>query len=267
MWQLKSAIAKQHNFEYAFIQLFANDRVLGDLETLESAGVDLDKPKKEDDEPSLKLVFESPSLNRNRIAENHLSPVVPGSAEFLTKDNDGYSMYSIHVVRGRGDQFLDSFKTSCQKMRITVREYDLDAHLKKKAPTKSIKKIIRELQSNERDAKLDLLKRCPAYFNTVYTALAHIKAIRVFAESVLRYGVPANFVSVIMDYGGSSRVQTRAEKTLGDLYAGLDILGISKVEVDGKDKRNQAEQNLLDKSQQRFYPYVYIPVDCMERDF
>ena len=120
VWQLKSAIAKQHNFEYAFIQLFANDRVLGDLETLESAGVDLDEDLKSD-EPSLKLVFESPSLNRNRIAENHLSPVVPGSAEFLTKDNDGYSMYSIHVVRGRGDQYLESFKASCQKMRITVR--------------------------------------------------------------------------------------------------------------------------------------------------
>ena len=153
------------------------------------------------------------------------------------------------------------------KTNIQVREYDLDAHLKRKTPSKSIKKIIRELQSKERDAKLDLLKRCPAYFNTVYTALAHIKAIRVFAESVLRYGVPANFVSVIMDYGGSSRVQSRAEKALGDLYAGLDILGISKVEVGGKDKRNQAEQNLLDKSQQRFYPYVYIPIDCMERDF
>ena len=265
VWQIKSAIAKQHNFEYAFIQLFANDRVLGDLETLNSAGVKLETDD-DDDEPSLKLVFESPSLNRNRIADKHLSPVVPGSAELLTKDSDGYSMYSIHVVRGRDDQFLESFKTSCQKMRYTVREYDLAARLKKNQPTKSLKKIIRELQSNERDAKLDLLKRCPAYFNTVYTALAHIKAIRVFAESVLRYGVPANFISVVVDYSGSSRVQIRAEKALGELYAGLDILGISKLDTSGKDKTNQAEQNLLDKSQQRFYPYVYIGVDCMERD-
>lgn len=253
VWQLKSAAAEQHKFDYSFVQLWAHDRVLGDTETLESAGVDLK------DEKGLKVIFESPSLNRNRVADGHLSPAVPGSAEFLCKDEDGYSMYSMCVVRGRDDVLFDSFKTSCQSKRITIREY-VPTKSKGGAEQKSIKKIVRELESKERDARLDFLKRCPGYFNTVYTALAHIKAIRVFAESVLRYGVPPNFISIVVDYQGRVKLLNRTEKALGELYSGLDILGIAKV----TDKASQAEQSLLDKSQQTFYPYVYLPVDCMD---
>jgi len=295
VWQIKSALAAQHNFDYAFIQLWAHNRVLGDQETLESAGVDaltssfvppkpkteeeedgVSKKKKETDEDDdeddgqLRVIFESPSQNVNRVAEGHLSPAVPGSHEFLTKDKDGYSMYTLQVVRGRDDQLLQAFKSSCQKLRYTVREYRAPSPKKLAASatagaateTKSMKKILRELEDKQRDAKLDLLKRCPAYFDAVYTALAHIKAIRVFAESVLRFGVPPNFVSVVVDYEGRQKMLARAEMALGKLYSGLDILGIASTNV--TDKASQAEQNLLDKSQQKFYPYVYVPVDCMD---
>ena len=264
VWQIKSAVAAQHNFDYSFIQLWAHDRVLGDQETLSSAGVvaksiDEDEDDAAGDSGVLRLIFESPSQNVNRVAAGHLSPAVPGSHELLAKDNDGYSMYALQVIRGRDDQLYNSFKNSCQKQRFTVREY---APPKKGTETLSLKKQIRELEAKERDAKLDLLKRCPAYFDAVYTALAHIKTIRVFAEAVLRFGVPPDFVSVVVDYEGQPRTQSRAETALGRLYSGLDILGIANSSE--TEKTSQAELSLLEKSQQKFYPYVYVSIDCMD---
>lgn len=99
-------------------------------------------------------------------------------------------------------------------------------------------------------------------FESVYIALAHIKAIRIFAESVLRFGVPANFTAAILDFEGSSRNQKASEQALGKLYKDLDILGIQ----DNTSAPSQAEQNLLGKEQQTFYPYVYLSISCMDDD-
>ena len=43
-----------------------------------------------------------------------------------------------------------------------------------------------------------LLRWCRAHFGEAFIAWMHIKAIRVFVESVLRYGLPVNFAVVLV---------------------------------------------------------------------
>lgn len=48
-----------------------------------------------------------------------------------------------------------------------------------------------------------------------------MKALRVFVESVLRYGLPVNFQAVIMK--PQKKSQKRLRETLENLYSGINM--------------------------------------------
>jgi len=121
------------------------------------------------------------------------------------------------------------------------------------------------LRRRSSSRKQEILIKFPAHFQTVYIAPAHIKAVRVFANAVLRFGVPPKFVSVVADYNGDRKLKRRAEKALQTMYAELDFLKIAKASNASDVLMSQAEQSLIpNKDQQKYYPFVYIPIDVME---
>lgn len=59
----------------------------------------------------------------------------------------------------------------------------------------SIEKLRLEVQH----ANTTLVRWCKAHFGELYAGWIHLKVIRSFVESVLRYGLPVDFLSVIIE--------------------------------------------------------------------
>jgi V-type H+-transporting ATPase subunit C len=78
----------------------------------------------------------------------------------------------------------------------------------------------------------------------------HVKALRLFVESILRYGLPVNFLAVLIQPG---KKQTRKlREVLNQLYSHLDT-SVSQGPVD--------DIPGLNLGQQEYYPYVYFKIN------
>jgi V-type H+-transporting ATPase subunit C len=89
-----------------------------------------------------------------------------------------------------------------------------------------------------------------ASFSEAFRAWIHLKAIRIFVESVLRYGLPVNFQAFLLKVSAGKEKLLRS--ALGELYAhipGAHLTSQDATEID------------FSGLGQDFYPYVYLSVD------
>lgn len=94
-------------------------------------------------------------------------------------------------------------------------------------------------------------------FSEAFIAWIHIKALRVFVESVLRYGLPVNFQAMLLQPNKKNMKKLR--EVLYDLYKHLDSSAAiidAAMDIPG-----------LNLSQQEYYPYVYYKIDCNLLEF
>ncbi len=134
------------------------------------------------------------------------SPVVPGSAKKIHEDGDSI-LYTVTILKSQyeagyyeGDEFqpgtkvdfTTEFEKACRDKRFIVREFKYD-------PTQANKSGIEmeQLQVDVEGMKSGLLRWCKTHYGEVYVAWMHTKVIRVFVESVLRYGLPVDFTAVL----------------------------------------------------------------------
>uniref|UniRef100_A0A8C4FHB3 V-type proton ATPase subunit C n=1 Tax=Dicentrarchus labrax TaxID=13489 RepID=A0A8C4FHB3_DICLA len=134
---------------------------------------------------------------------------------------------------------------------------------------------VRDFQYNEEEMKADkeemtrlstdkkkqfgpLVRWLKVNFSEAFIAWIHIKALRVFVESVLRYGLPVNFQAMLLQ--PSKKTMKKLREVLNDLYKHLDSSAAaiidSAMDIPG-----------LNLSQQEYYPYVYYKIDCNLLDF
>jgi V-type H+-transporting ATPase subunit C len=89
-----------------------------------------------------------------------------------------------------------------------------------------------------------------ASFSEVFRAWIHLKAIRLFVESVLRYGLPVNFQAYLLKVSiGKDKLLRSA---LGDLYAHLAAAHLTSQDASEVDFSGLGQD---------FYPYVYLSID------
>uniref|UniRef100_A0A8C2H4R0 V-type proton ATPase subunit C n=1 Tax=Cyprinus carpio TaxID=7962 RepID=A0A8C2H4R0_CYPCA len=96
-------------------------------------------------------------------------------------------------------------------------------------------------------------------FSEAFIAWIHIKALRVFVESVLRYGLPVNFQAMLLQPNKKNMKKLR--EVLNDLYKHLDSSAAAIIDQSAMDIPG------LNLSQQEYYPYVYYKIDCNLLDF
>jgi hypothetical protein len=58
-------------------------------------------------------------------------------------------------------------------------------------------------------ARGQFLRWCKSHFGEVFVASIHLKMVRAFVESVLRYGLPIDFCSFFVEVPGSSKEQEK----------------------------------------------------------
>nr|XP_010336241.1 V-type proton ATPase subunit C 2 isoform X2 [Saimiri boliviensis boliviensis] len=109
-------------------------------------------------------------------------------------------------------------------------------------------------RESEGEGEGPLLRWLKVNFSEAFIAWIHIKALRVFVESVLRYGLPVNFQAVLLQPHKKSSAK-RLREVLNSVFRHLDEVAATSildasVEIPG-----------LQLSNQDYFPYVYFHID------
>jgi V-type H+-transporting ATPase subunit C len=155
------------------------------------------------------------------------SPVVPGSALLVHSDDDTM-LYAVTILKSQyaagyfeGEEFQpgtkidfeQEFANACREKRYVLREFKWDPSSASKSAM-----VLEQLQVEVDGMKSALMRWCKTHYGDAFVAWMHIKVIRVFVESVLRYGLPVDFTAVLYKVHPGKDVQlTQAlDKTLGN---------------------------------------------------
>ncbi|KAK4050281.1 Vacuolar ATP synthase subunit C [Microbotryomycetes sp. JL201] len=114
--------------------------------------------------------------------------VVPRSSTKIATD-DEFTLFGVTIFK----RVRDEFAQKCREQKFIVRDftYDRDAIEKQKHD-------LTELESQEKELWTDLLRLSRINFSDLFQILIHIKVVRAYIESVLRYGLPAAYFAAII---------------------------------------------------------------------
>lgn len=147
------------------------------------------------------------------------SPVVPGSLKRVHQDSDCV-LYAITILKGQyeagyyeGDDFVagnkidfeTEFGKACREKRYVVRDFKYDPSQASRSAM-----AMEQLQVEVDGMKSGLMRWCKTHYGEAFVAWMHIKVIRVFVESVLRYGLPVDFTAVLYKVTSGKDVQLLA---------------------------------------------------------
>merc|ERR1712217_1023364 len=168
------------------------------------------------------------------IYESMHENIVPRSAKKFEglDDKDGYSIWRVVMFKNA----VEAFKKQCREKRYLVRDFEYDATAHKK-----LEKQRADVDAFELELRPQILGLYQAAWSDAMVAWVHVKAMRVFVESVLRFGSPPNFGSFIMSPKANTAAATR--KSLED------ILGKGQSHSDKKDDGEGDEE---------YFPYVSL---------
>ncbi|KAG9446215.1 hypothetical protein H6P81_012343 [Aristolochia fimbriata] len=125
--------------------------------------------------------------------------VVPRSSKKLYEDNE-YALYSVTLF-GR---VADNFKTSAREKGFQIREFEYSPEA-----AESRKQELEKLMQDQESMRSSLLQWCYASYGEVFSSWMHFCAVRVFAESILRYGLPPSFLAAVLAPSTKSEKKVR----------------------------------------------------------
>ena len=114
-----------------------------------------------------------------------ISPfIVPRSAELIEADNE-YSLYAVTTFKKHGQEFVHK----CREHKWTPRDFKY-----KEGGREEEEKEVEKVKKDERKVWGEALRLGRTAWGEAVMAWIHVLALRVFVETVLRYGLPLNFV-------------------------------------------------------------------------
>jgi V-type H+-transporting ATPase subunit C len=109
--------------------------------------------------------------------------IIPGSSLVVAKDAD-YTLNNVVLFK----KFLDDYKKECRKKKWVVRDTLTSED--------TVGAEMEGLQSSTDEFRAQLIRMLDSSFSECFQAYLHIKALRVFVESVLKYGLPPRFCTI-----------------------------------------------------------------------
>ncbi|KAJ8903740.1 hypothetical protein NDN08_004840 [Rhodosorus marinus] len=183
-----------------------------------------------------------PSYNLDEFLSSYESlatMVIPRSAKVLTSDSD-YALVSVTLFK----KCVEEFKVACRERRFTVRDFKFKAD-----DIQASEEEYARLRTELEDQHVNFVKWCETIFGEAVIAQMHLKAVRSFVESVLRYGLPVNFeVAMILPQAKS---ESRLRAALQEMYGHLGGNWASSNEKEGETTA------IPGIAQEDFYPYVF----------
>lgn len=111
--------------------------------------------------------------------------VVPRSATEVQKD-DEFILYSVAGFKKHSQEFLHR----CRERKWIPRDYKF-----KEGGAEAEKQEIQKLEKEEKKLWGECLRMCRTGWSEGMSVWVHVLVLRVFVESVLRYGLPMDFVT------------------------------------------------------------------------
>ncbi|XP_030638261.1 V-type proton ATPase subunit C 1-A [Chanos chanos] len=166
--------------------------------------------------------------------------VVPRSSRKLLEEADG-GIFTVTLFK----KAVSEFKTKAKANKFTVREFSLDE-------AEQQRQEMTRLSVDKKEQYGTFVRWLKVNFSEVFVAWIHIKALRVYVESVLRYGLPVSFQAVLLQ-PDKKRIK-RLREQLNSLFTHLDpAAAASKPDV-GLDIPG------VSTGQQEYYSYICYPV-------
>ncbi|KAM6149702.1 V-type proton ATPase subunit C 2 isoform 3-T3 [Erethizon dorsatum] len=170
--------------------------------------------------------------------------VVPRSTKLIAEDTEG-GLFTVTLFR----KVMDDFKTKAKENKFMVREFYYD-----EKEIKREREEMSRLLADKQQQYGPLLRWLKVNFSEAFIAWIHVKALRVFVESVLRYGLPVNFHTVLLQPHRKSATK-RLREVLNSVFRHLDEVAAASaldasVEIPG-----------LPLGNQDYFPYVYFRID------
>ncbi|XP_032639237.1 V-type proton ATPase subunit C 2 isoform X1 [Chelonoidis abingdonii] len=175
--------------------------------------------------------------------------VVPRSTKMIAEDTEG-GLFTVTLFR----KVMDDFKAKARENRFMVREFYFD-----EKELKCEKEEIMKLASDKKQQYGPLLRWLKVNFSEAFVAWIHVKALRVFVESVLRYGLPVNFQAMLLQ--PSKKSVKRLRDVLNAVFKHLDEVAAASIMDMSMDIPG------LQLSNQEYYPYVYFKIDLSLLDY
>jgi len=162
--------------------------------------------------------------------------VLPRSTKVVHEDNE-YFLYTVTLFK----KVAEDYKNLARDRKFTVREFKFNTD-----QLQSGKENKRKLSEEKEKIKTRLVLWAKTNFQEAFIAWAHVKAIRVFVESILRYGLPPNFHPILIL--PNKRDDKKVRDMLCQMYKHLG----SQYALDSHDDSAP--------DQEAFYPYVSLTV-------
>ncbi|XP_044537772.1 V-type proton ATPase subunit C 1-like [Gracilinanus agilis] len=171
--------------------------------------------------------------------------VVPRSSRIISQDSDNY-LCNVTLFK----KVVNYFTTKAKERNFFVREFSYDEERMKKE-TEALSTAIFE----KKKYFGPLFRWLQLNFSEAFISWIHVKALRVYVESVLRYGLPVNFQAMLLR--PNEKNKKRLREVLNDLYRHL--MGSSVALVADTSSSSVSD---YDMDKEDYYPYVYFKIDC-----
>jgi len=167
--------------------------------------------------------------------------VLPRSVLLIEQDTE-YALYRVVMFR----KVSEDFKNAAREKKFITRDFKYD-------PNRTGKSDKKKMEADKEKLRKALIRWCKTNFSESFIAWIHLKAIRVFVESVLRYGLPTNFQAMLLL--PSKNKHSKLRRALAELYGHLS----SKSIFDAKSKEKEEDEPAADN--ETFYPYVSLEIN------
>ncbi|XP_041669168.1 V-type proton ATPase subunit C 1-B-like [Cheilinus undulatus] len=149
------------------------------------------------------LVSRGCYLEWERSYESFSQFVVPRSSRKLYEDAEG-GIFSVTLFK----RAVSEFKAKAQESKFSVRDYSFDVEEKRQQEMK-------QLSVHKKEQYGIFVRWLKVNFSEVFIAWIHLKALRVFVESVLRYGLPVSYQALLL------QTDRKRSKKLRDILSSL----------------------------------------------
>lgn len=184
--------------------------------------------------------------------------VVPRSSVKISEDKE-FALYNVVVFK----KFSQEFITKARESKFTPRDFTYDKDEMQRA-----RKDYEEAGTNEKKLWGEALRLGRAAFGDAFQAWIHIKALRVFVESVLRYGLPPKFGCALVQ--PRKKQEKQIKKVLDDTFAHLGgsqfsgKKGSKKEKIRGGQDGLEESVNAVEGSlglDAEYSPYVHFAIN------
>ncbi|KAI9220570.1 vacuolar ATPase subunit C [Blastocladiella britannica] len=177
--------------------------------------------------------------------------VVPRSSQKIAEDEE-YGLFTVTLFYKVVDQFLHK----CRDLKFTPREFKFNER-----ESETQKRQQQELQTLEKEHWGQLLRLTKANFSEAFACWVHVKAVRVFVESVLRYGPSLQFVAATIEPAGGSKYEKKIRASLNGFIEGAASSSSSPAKRDKALEQEFEELSLIAGVEKEYYEYVSLSLD------